>query len=58
MIPKQFMPDPDLLAGRVILDHRRQQRPGPARLRSQCARAGASVILSGRNGAKLERRLR
>jgi NAD(P)-dependent dehydrogenase (short-subunit alcohol dehydrogenase family) len=54
MIPKQFTPDADLLAGRVILITGASGGLGRA-LAVECARAGASVILSGRNGAKLER---
>ena len=54
MIPKQFPADPDLLAGRVILITGASSGLG-RRSRSQCAKPGASVILSGRNGAKLER---
>src|ERR1700736_2357536 len=54
MIPKQFTPDTDLLAGRVILITGASSGLGRA-LAVECARAGASVILCGRNGAKLER---
>jgi NAD(P)-dependent dehydrogenase (short-subunit alcohol dehydrogenase family) len=54
MIPKQFTPDAGLLAGRVILITGASGGLGRA-LAVECARAGASVILSGRNGAKLER---
>jgi NAD(P)-dependent dehydrogenase (short-subunit alcohol dehydrogenase family) len=54
MIPKQFTPDPGSLAGRVILITGAGGGLGAA-LAVQCAGAGASVILSGRNGAKLER---
>jgi NAD(P)-dependent dehydrogenase (short-subunit alcohol dehydrogenase family) len=54
MIPAQFAPDADLLAGRVILVTGAGSGLGRA-LAVECARAGASVILSGRNGAKLER---
>src|ERR1700688_4046306 len=54
MIPKPFTPDADLLAGRVILLTGASSGLGRA-LAVECARAGASVILSGRNGAKLER---
>ena len=54
MIPRQFTPDAALLAGRVILITGAGGGLGRA-LAVECARAGASVILSGRNGAKLER---
>jgi NAD(P)-dependent dehydrogenase (short-subunit alcohol dehydrogenase family) len=54
MIPSQFTPDAALLAGRVILITGAGSGLGRA-LAVECARAGASVILSGRNGAKLER---
>jgi len=54
MIPKQFAAAPDLLSGRVILITGASSGLGRA-LAIECARAGASVILSGRNGAKLER---
>jgi NAD(P)-dependent dehydrogenase (short-subunit alcohol dehydrogenase family) len=54
MIPTQFTPDADLLAGRVILITGAGSGLGRA-LAVECARAGAGVILSGRNGAKLER---
>ncbi len=54
MIPKQFTPDTDLLAGRVILITGAGSGLGRA-LAIEGARAGATVILSGRNGAKLER---
>jgi NAD(P)-dependent dehydrogenase (short-subunit alcohol dehydrogenase family) len=54
MIPKQFTPDPGLLDGRVILITGAGGGLGRA-LALECARAGASVILSGRNGAKLDR---
>jgi NAD(P)-dependent dehydrogenase (short-subunit alcohol dehydrogenase family) len=54
MIPKQFTPDTDLLAGRVILITGASSGLGRA-LAVECAQAGATVILSGRNGVKLER---
>jgi NAD(P)-dependent dehydrogenase (short-subunit alcohol dehydrogenase family) len=54
MIPKPFMPDPELLTGRVILITGAGSGLGKA-LAIECARAGASVILSGRNAAKLDR---
>jgi NAD(P)-dependent dehydrogenase (short-subunit alcohol dehydrogenase family) len=54
MIPKQFTPDPGLLAGRVILITGAGSGLGKA-LAIECARAGAGVILSGRNLSKLER---
>jgi NAD(P)-dependent dehydrogenase (short-subunit alcohol dehydrogenase family) len=54
MIPKDFTPDSDLLMGRAILITGAGSGLGRA-LAIECARAGASVILSGRNGAKLDR---
>ena len=54
MIPKQFQADPDLLAGRTILITGASGGLGSA-LARECAKAGASVILCGRNAAKLER---
>lgn len=54
MIPKQFTPDNDLLTGRVVLITGASSGLGAA-LAVECARAGAAVILSGRNGSKLER---
>src|SRR3979411_1914958 len=54
MIPKPFTPDTGLLAGRVILITGAGSGLGRA-LAVECARSGATVILSGRNGAKLER---
>jgi NAD(P)-dependent dehydrogenase (short-subunit alcohol dehydrogenase family) len=54
MIPKQFTPDAGLLAGRVILITGAGGGLGRA-LAVESARAGASVILSGRNAAKLDR---
>jgi len=54
MIPKQFTAEPNLLAERVILITGASSGLGRA-LALECARAGASVILSGRNGSKLER---
>jgi NAD(P)-dependent dehydrogenase (short-subunit alcohol dehydrogenase family) len=53
-IPKQFTADRDLLKDRVILITGAGSGLGRA-LAVECARAGAHVILSGRNGAKLER---
>ncbi len=53
-LPKQFTPGAALLEGRVILITGASGGLGRA-LALECARAGASVILSGRNGAKLER---
>jgi NAD(P)-dependent dehydrogenase (short-subunit alcohol dehydrogenase family) len=54
MIPDHFTADPDLLKGRTILITGAGSGLGRA-LALQCARAGAGVILSGRNGAKLDR---
>src|ERR1700719_4294991 len=53
MIPKDFAPDRDSLRGRAILITGAGSGLGRA-LAIECARAGASVILSGRNGAKLD----
>jgi NAD(P)-dependent dehydrogenase (short-subunit alcohol dehydrogenase family) len=53
MIPKDFIPDRDSLQGRAILITGAGSGLGRA-LAIECARAGASVILSGRNGAKLD----
>jgi NAD(P)-dependent dehydrogenase (short-subunit alcohol dehydrogenase family) len=54
MIPSDFIPDHDLLKGRAVLITGAGSGLGRA-LAVECARAGASVILSGRSGAKLER---
>jgi NAD(P)-dependent dehydrogenase (short-subunit alcohol dehydrogenase family) len=54
MIPKQFTPAAGLLAGRCILITGAGSGLGRA-LSLACARAGASVILCGRSGAKLDR---
>lgn len=54
MVPKQFIADPNLLSGRVILITGASSGLGRA-LAIECARAGAAVILSGRNLSKLER---
>ena len=54
MIPKTFLPDRKLLDGRAILITGASRGLGRA-LAIECARAGASVILSGRNAGKLER---
>jgi len=54
MIPKNFIADPGLLSGRVILITGAGSGLGRA-LAIECARVGATVILSGRNAAKLER---
>jgi NAD(P)-dependent dehydrogenase (short-subunit alcohol dehydrogenase family) len=54
MIPKGFVGGADLLAGRVILITGASSGLGKA-LALECARAGASVILSGRNQSKLNR---
>ena len=54
MIPSDFIPDPDLLQGRAILITGAGSGLGRA-LAIECARAGAMVILSGRNSTKLDR---
>ncbi len=54
MIPKDFVPDGTLLKGRSILITGAGSGLGRA-LAIECARAGATVILSGRNNLKLER---
>jgi NAD(P)-dependent dehydrogenase (short-subunit alcohol dehydrogenase family) len=54
MIPSDFIPERDLLKGRAILITGAGSGLGRA-LAIECARAGASVILSGRNSAKLDR---
>jgi NAD(P)-dependent dehydrogenase (short-subunit alcohol dehydrogenase family) len=54
MIPKDFTPDAALLEGRAILITGAGSGLGRA-LAIECARAGASVILSGRNAAKLNK---
>ena len=53
MIPTQFSADSDLLRGRAILITGAGSGLGKA-LSVQCARAGANVILAGRNLRKLE----
>jgi NAD(P)-dependent dehydrogenase (short-subunit alcohol dehydrogenase family) len=53
-LPAHFEPTPDLLAGRAVLITGAGGGLGRA-LSLACARAGANVILSGRNGAKLDR---
>jgi NAD(P)-dependent dehydrogenase (short-subunit alcohol dehydrogenase family) len=53
-LPKDFTPTADLLAGRAIMITGAGGGFGRA-LALECARAGASVILCGRNGAKLDR---
>jgi NAD(P)-dependent dehydrogenase (short-subunit alcohol dehydrogenase family) len=53
-IPRPFKPEPDLLAGRIILITGASGGLGKA-LALECARAGASVIVSGRNQSKLDR---
>jgi len=54
MIPSDFTATPELLSGRVILITGATSGLGKA-LAIECARAGATVILSGRNQSKLER---
>ncbi|HEX3950949.1 MAG TPA: YciK family oxidoreductase [Steroidobacteraceae bacterium] len=54
IIPKDFASDATLLKGRVIMITGAGSGLGRA-LAIECARAGAGVILSGRNAAKLER---
>ena len=54
MIPSDFIATPELLAGRVILITGAAAGLGKA-LSIECARAGATVILSGRNQSRLER---
>ena len=54
MIPKDFIPPADLLAKRTILITGASSGLGRS-LAVECARAGASVILCGRNAARLER---
>ena len=54
MIPSDFAATPELLSGRVILITGAASGLGKA-LSIECARAGATVILSGRNQSKLER---
>jgi NAD(P)-dependent dehydrogenase (short-subunit alcohol dehydrogenase family) len=54
VIPKDFVAQPGLLAGRVILITGAAGGLGRA-LALECARAGAGVILAGRNLTKLER---
>ena len=54
MIPKDFTADHDLLEGRAILITGAGSGLGRA-LAIECARAGANVILAGRNSAKLDR---
>jgi len=54
MIPKQFTPEQGLLKGRAILITGAGSGLGRT-LAIECARSGASVILSGRTSAKLER---
>jgi NAD(P)-dependent dehydrogenase (short-subunit alcohol dehydrogenase family) len=53
-IPKEFTPPAGLLEGRTILITGASGGFGRA-LALECARAGATVILCGRNGAKLDR---
>ncbi len=53
-VPKDFKAPADLLAGRIIMVTGASSGLGRA-LAIECARAGATVILSGRNPGKLER---
>jgi NAD(P)-dependent dehydrogenase (short-subunit alcohol dehydrogenase family) len=53
-LPKEFTPSAGLLEGRAILITGASGGFGRA-LALECARAGAAVILGGRNGAKLDR---
>ena len=53
-IPKNFIPETGLLAGRVILVTGATSGLGRA-LALECARGGATVIVCGRNQIKLER---
>ena len=53
-IPKDFTPTPGLLTDRVVLITGATSGLGRA-LAVECARGGATVILSGRNQGKLER---
>ena len=53
-IPADFKPDPTLLAERIILITGASSGLGRA-LALECARAGATIILCGRNKSKLER---
>ncbi len=53
MIPDNFIADPDLLKGRNILITGAGSGLGRA-LALQCARAGACIVLAGRNGTKLD----
>lgn len=54
MIPSDFATTPELLAGRIILLTGASSGLGKA-LALECARAGAAVVLCGRNQGKLER---
>ncbi len=54
MIPKDFVAQTELLAGRIILITGATGGLGRA-LALECARAGATVILAGRNLSKLEK---
>ena len=52
--PKNFTPNAQLLEGRVILITGATSGLGRA-LSVECARAGATVVLCGRHGVRLER---
>ena len=54
LIPTPFIPGPELLAGRIIFITGAGSGLGKA-LAIACAKSGATVILSGRNQARLDR---